>query len=43
MTSSAISIAEAIVVASIATHISPTLLVVTAHSIVNANRLTKIW
>src|SRR5262245_57309562 len=43
LTSSEISIAEVIVVASIATHISPTLLVVTAQSIVNANRLTKIW
>ena len=43
VTSSGISSAEVIVVASIATHISPTLFVVTANSIVKANRLTKIW
>ena len=42
-TSRAISMADAIVVASIATHIRPTLLVVTAESIVKANRLAKIW
>ena len=43
VTSRATSIADVIVVASIATHISPTLLVVTAQSIVKANRLAKIW
>jgi hypothetical protein len=43
VTSSAISMADVIVVASIATHIKPTLLVVTAKSIVKANRFTKIW
>src|SRR5881628_2092784 len=42
VTSRGISIAEVIVVASIATHINPTLLVVTAKSIAKANRWTKI-